>query len=688
MISKVCYIAFAVLIMSASVGHAIDPWGTPVVLSGSMGVMAQVSINDTPATSGDVVAAFVTVNGIRELRGKQSVQVANGIAGCLVQVYTETNGEIVEFMVWDDSSQQLAEVNQVLNTVVNSLVGAYPNNLYVINGTIGNGVLETPSFNPPAGTYTTAQSVIISCGTPEAVIRYTLDGSEPSLTSQPYSTALYISQNVTLKAKAFRSGWIDSQVATAVYTFSGTATEDPWQNPDVLTGSIIVMAEVAINGNSASNGDLLAAFVTVDNVEQIRGKAHIQVVDGVVGCLIQVFTETDYEIINFKVWDYSAQQIVPVTNQLTSLVGAVVGAYPSNTYHINAGAGLMTTQNPLFNPSSGLYQTAQNVTITCGTAGAQIRYTLDDSDPTPTSTLYTSAINIPLNRVRHFKARAYCLGYEPSEIVTASYTVNGPVPTPTIFPPGGTYVSSQTVSIQCLFNQAQIYYTTDGTEPTLASNLYTTPLSLTVHTTLKAMAVMQNWLNSYTVTAEYLIFQTVDSPAFSPSAGEYEEFVDVVISCPTEEADIYYTIDESYPTQDSQLYTEPLHLTSSTTVKAVAIKQGWITSPMTFAIYQISSANPDEPAVSALPGIRSLYPNPSHSFTTIKLVMDDRSKDYRLCIYNIRGECVYKQGGRSEAELEVMWDGKSDSGKRLPSGVYLVRFSSGSLQQTRKLVLN
>ena len=47
-----------VLITSA---FATDPWGEPVVLPGSMTVMAQVFINGMPASSNDVLAAMVEV---------------------------------------------------------------------------------------------------------------------------------------------------------------------------------------------------------------------------------------------------------------------------------------------------------------------------------------------------------------------------------------------------------------------------------------------------------------------------------------------------------------------------------------------------------------------------------------------------------------------------------------------------
>ena len=85
-----------------------------------------------------------------------------------------------------------------------------------------NGLVKppTPVFNPPAGTYTTAQTVSITCSTTGATIRYTTNGSEPTESSARYTKPLSVSENTTLKAKCFKSGWTPSSTACAIYTIS------------------------------------------------------------------------------------------------------------------------------------------------------------------------------------------------------------------------------------------------------------------------------------------------------------------------------------------------------------------------------------------------------------------------------------------------------------------------------------
>lgn len=74
-----------------------------------------------------------------------------------------------------------------------------------------------PVFNPPGGTYTAAQSVTITCSTNDAAILYTTDGSEPAYSSAEYINPIIVPVNKTIKAKAVKSGFKDSQTVTSVY---------------------------------------------------------------------------------------------------------------------------------------------------------------------------------------------------------------------------------------------------------------------------------------------------------------------------------------------------------------------------------------------------------------------------------------------------------------------------------------
>jgi hypothetical protein len=82
--------------------------------------------------------------------------------------------------------------------------------------------------------------------------------------------------------------------------------------------------------------------------------------------------------------------------------------------------------------------------------------------------------------------------------------------------------------------------------------------------------------------------QTVATPVFTPVGGVYNNSVDVVITTTTPLADIYYTLDGTEPSNvNGTLYSGPITITSTTTVKAIAYRTGWENSLINNASYVI-----------------------------------------------------------------------------------------------------
>jgi hypothetical protein len=88
------------------------------------------------------------------------------------------------------------------------------------------------------------------------------------------------------------------------------------------------------------------------------------------------------------------------------------------------------------------------------------------------------------------------------------FTVTGRVAAPIFSPAPGTYPSAQQVAITCETEGAFIYYTTDGSEPTTASTLYRSPVTVAETTTLRAIAVKEGMENSEIAQAVFIIDPT------------------------------------------------------------------------------------------------------------------------------------------------------------------------------------
>ncbi len=163
-----------------------------------------------------------------------------------------------------------------------------------------------------------------------------------------------------------------------------------------------------------------------------------------------------------------------------------------------------TAATPTFAPAPGTYTAAQSVTLSCSTPGASIYYTTNGSTPGASSTRYTTPISVPATTT--IQAIAIASGYSNSLVASGTYTINLPAAaSPTFSPAPGTYTTSQSVTLASATPGAAVYYTTDGTTPTQSSTPYSSPISVTVDTTIQAIATASGYAPSAVSTGAYLI---------------------------------------------------------------------------------------------------------------------------------------------------------------------------------------
>jgi alpha-tubulin suppressor-like RCC1 family protein len=243
---------------------------------------------------------------------------------------------------------------------------------------------------------------------------------------------------------------------------------------------------------------------------------------------------------------------------------------------------------PTFSLAAGIYTTNQTVTISSATVGATIYYTTDGTPPTTASPVYSVPVSITATTT--LQAKAVKAGLSDSNVTSALYTLQ--VATPTMAPGSGTYTTPQTVTISSSSPSPSIRYTTDGTDPTAASTLYTGPIAIGTSTTLKAKGFKAGWTDSTTATATYTMnFGTLAAPAMSPGTGTCVDAVAVTVTA-SAGATIRYTTNGSDPTAGSTVYTGPITLTSTTILKAKAFQTDYNPSTTTTNTYTIKVSSP------------------------------------------------------------------------------------------------
>lgn len=113
--------------------------------------------------------------------------------------------------------------------------------------------------------------------------------------------------------------------------------------------------------------------------------------------------------------------------------------------------------------------------------------------------------------------------------------------------PEGTYEEVQQVSLSAL--ESEIYYTTDGSDPTKNSERYVTPILVQDEgeTVIKAIAVNKKGIPSLVAAGTYTIqFPMEDAPSVTPSTGQYEKATQITINVP-EGYKAFYTLDDTDP---------------------------------------------------------------------------------------------------------------------------------------------
>ncbi len=170
--------------------------------------------------------------------------------------------------------------------------------------------------------------------------------------------------------------------------------------------------------------------------------------------------------------------------------GAAARFYPNNTFTITPKNGAVITSVKLVAVANYVSTPVYSVD-----GGAETGATLDGV------TYSITGLNASNSFVLRNSATASNFRLATVEVTyTGGAAAGTVVATPTITPATGNYYEAQTVSIETATADATIHYTTDGTEPSTSSPVYTAPFAVSTTTTVKAIAVATGKTNSSVAT--------------------------------------------------------------------------------------------------------------------------------------------------------------------------------------------
>lgn len=369
---------------------------------------------------------------------------------------------------------------------------------------------------------------------------------------------------------------------------------------------------------------------------------------------------------------------------------------------------------PTFNPPAGVYAQPISVTISSTTPGATIRYTTDGSNPTETSTQYTSPISLDTNTT--LKAIAFASGFDPSYVATASYIFPQVVQNMTqlrnqTVGDGTVYMVAGEVILTFKQNFRNQKFVQDNEAGVLiddTAGMITTNYNLLDGITglTGTIAFYNNMLQltpvadpgPATSTNNTIVPPTVTIAQINANVASYQARLVRIANAHFVESGTFetghnYTLEDDTGTivfrttfYDADYIGEPIPVGNFNV--RVLVNQFNQTPQVTARALSDWSGVPNEDNVATPNRLLGNYPNPFNPSTTISFTTA-KAAPVQITIYNLKGQAVRTWNLETEAggNHSVQWDGLDDNGLSLSSGVYFYRMFSGAYSSTRKMVL-
>lgn len=367
-----------------------------------------------------------------------------------------------------------------------------------------------------------------------APMYYTMDGSTPNVDSTKYSGEIELSKTTTLKTVSFDNGKY-SEVVELTYIKDTNIPSDV--KADKVAGKYTKPIKVTL-----SNEDNLAIYYTIDGSTPSKTSSKYTTP-------ISIGETTVLKAVTYQ--GDSAGNVMTFKYQYPTVPSEVTASIPETKFTSSKTVELISDID------------------------ANIYYTTDGSVPSLTSSRYDQPLTI--SKSMTVKAIAERDG-KTSAVTTLDYII-APVAVQAD-KPAGTYDGSVVVEFRVPNNdQVEIYYTTDGSVPTVASNHYTQPLRVSENTTFTVGATYKNSNDIGVVTNHTYIINPITeakAPVITPGSGTYGQRQLVSMSSDTQDSKIYYTVDGSIPSRDSMEFKKPFYVKQDTVVKAITVTKNGI----------------------------------------------------------------------------------------------------------------
>ena len=421
--------------------------------------------------------------------------------------------------------------------------------------------VAVPVIAPNGGNIFDTQVITLKSATEGASIYYTIDGTEPSVNSTLYTEPFTLGESATVKAIAIKEAYNDSKVTSATFNVTKAGTTYRFKNVQ-KDGTCYYFTYDATNGiGLTTNVEEAAQYARSEGTTS--GTYTYRTVDG----NYLIFSGRDLDDSNNRGYNdgkgfltsYDAAKCDLTVAPLAA--GGNVESFEGEYYTIT---GLRDYKKNWI--SSKVQEQAYFVITSEGK--------FDGSNEPYYNGSYSSA----------FLIEEIKINTEPEVKKVA---------TPVFSLPSGNYEQGTELYITCATEGATVYATPDATLPVEEwIDVTGQVIPLYQDIAIYAIAKLEGWEDSDMASAEYtVILPTVPTPVINPNGGKIEPGDKITITCSDANANIYFTIDGTEPTENSTVYKSGFILKENATVKAIAIRDGWSNSTVAVAEFTVNETN-------------------------------------------------------------------------------------------------